>query len=152
MYKYIGLTWRRLWKNPPEMRAKAIELRKEPTMVRIDKPSRLDKARMLGYKAKQGFVVVRIKVGRGGMRRSRPRSGRRPKHIGVLKIKQSISMKKVAEQRVAKRYPNLEVLGSYYLYEDGRHYWYEVLLVDKNHPAVYKDKEMRHRLGLVKQD
>lgn len=150
MYKHIAETWQRLWKdNPPELREKAIVWRREPTILRIEKPSRLDKARMLGYKAKQGFIVVRIKVGRGGMRKQRPRSGRRPKHIGVVKIKQDISMQKVAERRVAEKYPNLDVLGSYYLYEDGRNYWYEVLLVDKNHPAVYKDKEMRHKLGLI---
>ncbi len=150
MYKYISKTWQDLWKsNAKELREKAIMLRREPTIIRIERPSRLDKARMLGYKAKQGFVVVRIKVGRGGMRKQRPRSGRRPKHLGVTKIKQSISMQKVAERRVKERYPNLDVIGSYYLYKDAIHYWYEVLLVDRNHPAVYKDKEMRHRLGLI---
>lgn len=150
MYKYIGETWQRLWKdNPPELREKAMVWRREPTMIRIEKPSRLDRARMLGYKAKQGFVVVRVKVGRGGMRKQRSRSGRRPKHLGVVKIKQSISMQEVAERRVNEKYPNLEVLGSYYLYEDGRNYWYEVLLIDKNHSAIYKDKEMRHKLGLI---
>ncbi len=147
MYKYIAKTWQDLWKNNPiELRNKAIEWRRENTITRIDRPSRLDKARMLGYKAKQGFIVVRIKVGRGGMRKQRPRAGRRPKHLGVVKIKQSISMKEVAERRVKERYPNLDVLGSYYLYEDSMHYWYEVLLVDRNHPAVYNDKEMIHKL------
>ncbi|MEM2966561.1 MAG: 50S ribosomal protein L15e [Candidatus Nitrosocaldaceae archaeon] len=152
MYKHIAETWKRLLKeNSKEIRDKAIKFRREPTIVRIDKPSRLDRARMLGYKAKQGFVVVRAKVGRGGMRKDRPRSGRRPKHLGVVKIKQSISMKNVAERRVSKKYPNLSVLGSYYLYKDAKNYWYEVLLVDKNHPVVYKDREMRHRLGLIAQ-
>ncbi|MEM4238057.1 MAG: hypothetical protein QW050_03605, partial [Candidatus Nitrosocaldaceae archaeon] len=64
MYKHIAETWKRLLKeNSKEIRDKAIKFRREPTIVRIDKPSRLDRARMLGYKAKQGFVVVRAKVG-----------------------------------------------------------------------------------------
>ncbi len=147
MYRYIAERWQTLLRdNSLELRSKAIVWRREDTVTRIDKPSRLDKARMLGYKAKQGFIVVRIKVGRGGMRKERPRAGRRPKHLGVVKIKQSSSMQEVAEKRVKDRYPNLDLLGSYYLYEDSKHYWYEVLLVDKNHPVVYNDKEMRYKL------
>ena len=33
--------------------------------MRIEHPTRLDKARKLGYKAKQGFVVARTRVRRG---------------------------------------------------------------------------------------
>ncbi|HEY7733789.1 MAG TPA: 50S ribosomal protein L15, partial [Nitrososphaera sp.] len=104
------------------------------------------RARRLGYKAKQGIVVVRTRVGRGGMRKQRPVSGRRPKHIGVVRIKQGISMRRVAERRVNEKYPNLEVLGSYFLHKDGMNIWYEVILADPGHPAISKDKEMRGKL------
>lgn len=147
MYSHIATTWRKMWKaHSDELKAKAIEWRKQPTMLRIERPSKLDRARRLGYKAKQGFVVVRIKVGRGGMRKQRPRAGRRPKHLGVVRIKQSDSMRKVAERRVAERYPNMQVIGSYYLYKDGKNYWFECILVDKNHPAIFKDQELKHTL------
>ncbi|MGI0035168.1 MAG: 50S ribosomal protein L15, partial [Nitrososphaera sp.] len=73
MRSYIAQTWLRMWKNnPDELKSKAIAWRAEPTISRIDRPSRLDRARRLGYKAKQGIVVVRARVGRGGMRKQRP--------------------------------------------------------------------------------
>ena len=147
MYSHIAGTWQKMWKaHSDELKAKAIEWRKQPTMLRIERPSRLDRARRLGYKAKQGFVVVRIKVGRGGMRKQRPKSGRRPKHFGVVRITQSDPMRKVAERRVAERYLNMQVIGSYYLYKDGKNYWFECILVDKNHPAIYNDRELKHTL------
>ncbi len=149
MYNHIASTWRKMWKtNSEELKAKAIELRQQPTMLRIERPSRLDRARRLGYKAKQGFVLVRIKVGRGGMRKQRPRAGRRPKHFGVVRIKQADSMRKVAERRVGERYPNMQVIGSYFLYKDGKNFWYECILVDENHPAVYKDRELKRTIKL----
>jgi len=147
MYSHIAGTWQKMWKaHSDELKAKAIEWRRQPTILRIERPSNLDRAKRLGYKAKQGFVLVRIKVGRGGMRKQRPRAGRRQKHLGVVRIKQSDSMRKVAERRVAEKYPNTQVIGSYYLYKDGKNYWFECILVDKNHPAIYNDRELKHML------
>src|ERR687886_2891950 len=147
MRSYMAQTWRRMWKeNSDELKSKAITWRSEPTIHRIERPSRLDRARRLGYKAKQGIIVVRARVGRGGMRKQRPVAGRRPKHLGVTRIKQSVSMRKVAQRRVEEKFPNMEALGSYYLYKDGNYFWYEVILADPNHPSIYKDKEMRSRL------
>jgi large subunit ribosomal protein L15e len=139
--------WLNLWReNAPALRERAIRWRKENAVTRIEKPSRIQKARRLGYKAKQGIIVVRMRVGTGGMRRKRPRSGRRPKHLGVTRIKADVSMKQVADRRVLERYPNMKLLGSYYLYKDGMHYWFEVILADPSHPRVSKDKELRKRL------
>ena len=139
--------WARMWKtNSEELKKRAIIWRKEPTIHRIKRPSRLDRARRLGYKAKQGIIVIRTKVGRGGMRKQRPRSGRRPKHLGVTRIKQAESMRLVAERRVNEKYPNLEVLGSYFLYKDGKNIWYEIILADTSHPSIAKDVEFKKRL------
>jgi len=136
-----------MWKsNSDELKGKAINWRKEPSIHRIPRPSRLDRARKIGYKAKQGIVVVRARVGRGGMRKQRPVSGRRPKHLGVVRIKQGTSMRKVAEKRVGEKFPNLEVVGSYYLHKDGKYLWYEVILADPAHPRIYKDMEMRAKM------
>src|SRR5215467_2541429 len=144
MRSYMAQTWTKMWKtNSDELKSKAIGWRAEPTVHRIERPSRLDRARRLGYKAKQGIVVIRTRVGRGGMRKQRPVAGRRPKHIGVVHIKQGISMQKVAERRVAEKFPNLEVLGSYFLYKDGMNIYYEIILADPGHPAISKDREMR---------
>ena len=147
MRSYMAETWTKMWKNnSDELKSKAIAWRAEPTVNRIERPSRLDRARRLGYKAKQGITVVRIRVGRGGMRKQRPVAGRRPKHLGVVHIKQGISMRKVAERRVNEKYPNMEVLGSYYVHKDGMYYWFEVIMADPSHPAISKDKEMRGKM------
>lgn len=132
-YKYMSKAWR----NPGEsyvedlMRERAVLWRREPTVVRIDKPTRIDRARRLGYKDKSGYVVVRVKVRRGGLRKPRPRSGRRQKRMGVAKFKPAKSLKLIAEERAARKFPNLEVLNSYWVWEDGRYKWFEVIMVDR---------------------
>ena len=141
------LIWINMWKdNSAELRKKATIWRKQNAIIRIVKPSRISRARRLGYKAKQGIIVVRMRVGTGGMRKQRPRGGRRPKHLGVTRIKAAVSMKQVAERRVLERYRNMKLLGSYFLYKDGMHYWYEVILADPSHKRIVKDKEIRKRV------
>jgi len=139
--------WLKLWKdNSPEIRDRVVSWRKQDAVTRIEKPSRILRARRLGYKAKQGIIVIRMRVGTGGMRKKRPTGGRRPKHLGVTRIKAGVSMKQVAERRVLERYPNMTLLGSYFIYKDGMHYWYEVILADHSHPRITKDKELRKRI------
>ena len=139
--------WLRLWKeNSPDLRNRVILWRKQDAVTRIEKPSRILRARRLGYKAKQGIIVVRMRVGTGGMRRKRPTGGRRPKHLGVTRIKAAVNMKQVADRRVLERYPNMSLLGSYFIYKDGMHYWFEVILADPSHPRIVKDKELRKRV------
>ena len=139
--------WLKMLKeNTMELRQRAVVWRNENAVTRVEKPSRIARARRLGYKAKQGIIVIRMRVGTGGMRKQRPRGGRRPKHLGVTKIKADVSMKQVAERRVLERYPNMKLLGSYFLYKDGMHYWFEIILADPSHPRIAKDKETRKRV------
>ena len=143
-YKYIAEAWRKPEESYVEelMRQRLIEWRKEPAIVRVEKPTRLDRARKLGYKAKQGFIIVRVRVRRGGLRKQRPRSGRRPKRMGVKKYKPAKSLRLIAEERAARKFPNLEVLNSYWVGEDGRFKWFEVIMIDPHHPAVKADKDI----------
>jgi len=137
---------RELWKHPKQnlgdiWKQRLIDWRKEESSVRVERPTRLDKARSLGYKAKQGFVIVRQRVIRGGRQRPQIRHGRRSKHFGRKKIVNK-SYQWISEERAAKKYPNCEVLNSYYVGEDGRHFWYEIILVDKAHPQILADKNL----------
>ena len=143
-YKYIAEAWKKPEKSFVKelMRQRAIEWRKQPATVRIESPTRLDRARNLGYKAKQGFVLARVRVRRGGMRKTRPKAGRRPKRMGVTKYKPAKSVRLIAEERATKNFPNLEVLNSYWVWEDGRFKWFEVIMVDPNHPAIKSDKNV----------
>ena len=52
------------------------------------------------------------------------------------------SIQRIAEERVSRRHPNMEVLNSYWVGQDGRHKWYEVILVDRSHPQVLADKDL----------
>jgi large subunit ribosomal protein L15e len=121
-------------------RERLIEWRQEPAIVRIERPTRLLRARILGYRAKQGFVLVRVRVRRGGRRKPRPSSGRRQRHIGSKLYTPHKSMLLIAEERAARRFPNMRVLNGYWVGEDGQYKWYEVILVDPSHPAIRADK------------
>jgi large subunit ribosomal protein L15e len=150
MYRQIAKTWQDIFhEKAGDIRARAVELRKQPAMVRVERPWRLDRARALGYKAKEGIVVIRMRVSRGGMRRKRPTSGRRPKHMGVLKIKSAVSSQSVAERRALERHPNMRLLGSYLVWQDGIHAWFECILVDPMHPAVKSDYNYRRTFGIL---
>jgi large subunit ribosomal protein L15e len=144
MYKYVADAW----KKPDAsfvkelMRQRVIKWRREPAIARVEKPTRVDRARKLGYKAKQGFVIARARVRRGGLRKLRPRAGRRPKRMGVKKFKPAKSLQLIAEERVARKFPNLEVLNSYWVWQDGMHKWYEVIMVDPAHPVIKADKDI----------
>jgi len=142
LYKHV----RELWKKPRESlgdiwKQRLIKWRKEGSTVRVEKPLRIDKARSLGYRAKPGFVIVRQRVIRGGRQRPKIRHGRRSKRFGRRKIVKK-SYQWISEERAVKKYPNCEVLNSYYVGEDGRHYWYEVILVDRAHPQILSDPKL----------
>jgi len=142
MYKHIQKLWKDPRTNAPELwRERLIKWRKEPSTNRIKKPTRLDKARSLGYKAKQGYILVRQRVSRGGRLRPKIRKGRRPKHFRRRKILAK-NYQQVAEQRANKKFPNCEVLNSYWVMKDGKHYWYEIILIDKSHPVIKADKNI----------
>ncbi len=137
---------RELWKKPkaamPELwRKRLIAWRKEASTVKIERPTRIDRARSLGYKAKQGYIVVRQRVPRGGHRRAQPKKGRRPKRIGT-RLNLSKNYQQIAEERAQKKFANMVLLNSYYVAEDGKSYWYEMIFVDPNHPVIKKDPKM----------
>ena len=144
MYRHL----QKAWKKPGQsyikglMRQRVIIWRRQPVIVRIDKPTRIDRARRLGYKAKKGFVMVRVRVRRGGRRKPRPKMGRRQKRMGVKKYTPAKSIKLIGEERVARKYPNLEVLNSYWVWEDGVSKWFEVILVDPSSPSIKSDKDI----------
>ena len=116
-----------------------VEWRKSEVFTKVDKPLRLDKARALGYKDKKGFVIIRVRVKRGGHKRPRPNKGRRGKRMHARKTLK-MSYKWIAEQRADRKFTNLEVLNSYLIGKDGIHYFYEVIMVDPSKPEIKNDK------------
>jgi len=143
MYDYV----REQWKKPDTsyqspLKNRLIQWRKEESFTRVERPLRIDRARSLGYKAKQGYIVVRARVRRGGLRKHKIKGGRKPSSKGMKKITAAKSIQRIAEERTAKRYPNMEVLNSYWVGEDGKYHYYEVILVDSSHPAILNDPKI----------
>ncbi|PIZ51888.1 50S ribosomal protein L15e [Candidatus Woesearchaeota archaeon CG_4_10_14_0_2_um_filter_33_13] len=140
LYQHIREAWKKpnlneLW------RPRLIAWRKENSTVKLEKPTRLDRARALGYKAKQGVIVVRQRVLRGGHTRPQIKKGRRPKRFGT-RLDLTKNYQQICEERAQKKFENLMVLNSYWVAQDGKHYWYEVILVDPNHPVIKADKNL----------
>ena len=140
--KYVRKAWRQPRKNlGSSYKEKLICWRREKAIVRVERPTRIDKARSLGYKAKHGFVVARVRVLRSMSKNPKIRRGRDGGNLST-RIAQSKNYKWIAEERVAKRFPNLEVLNSYWVGEDERHYWFEVILIDVYHTAILNDNDI----------
>lgn len=128
-------------------RERLIQMRKDPATLRVDRPTRIDRARSLGYKPKSGVLVVRQRVRRGGHVRPDIKGGRRPSRFHQTKNLHK-NYQQIAEEKVASNYVNCEVVGSYQVAQDGYFYWYEVILVDRSHPEVIADKNL---LGIAAQ-
>jgi large subunit ribosomal protein L15e len=135
MYRHLRELWKKPRENIPFYRERLLKWQDEPATVRIEKPTRLDRARALGYKAKQGYIVVRQKVRRGGRQRPKFTGGRRSKHMRRRKIVAK-SYQWIAEERANRQYTNCEVLNSYFVARDKDYYYYEVILVDRTHPVI----------------
>jgi len=138
-----------IWKKPKEnmgdmMKSRLIAWRRENTVVRIDKPTRVDRARTIGYKAKLGYIMVRVKIGKGGRRRELyGRRGRKPTKMGLVHFTHGKSLQKIAEEKAQRRYINMFVVGSYLVGEDGKHQWYEAALADTQHGNIKKNPKLR---------
>ena len=134
---------REAWKKPDikVLRERMIEWRKSGVFTKVEKPLRLDRARALGYKDKKGFVVIRVRIKRGGHKRPRPNKGRRSKRMHTRK-NLGMNYKWIAEQRVERKYANLVVLNSYQVGKDGMNYFYEVICVDPTKQEIINDKKV----------
>ncbi len=133
-----------LMQESPELRQlwreRMIAWRREPVIVRLMRPTRLDRARALGYKAKKGYFVVRVRLARGGRMRGKFHGGRMSTKMRRMKIL-DMNYQTVAERRANKPYKNAEVLNSYFLAKDGKNYWYEVILLDREQVGTYPGME-----------
>ncbi|HVL86809.1 MAG TPA: 50S ribosomal protein L15e [Candidatus Thermoplasmatota archaeon] len=144
-YAFMSELWDRPRDGPLEdlVKSRLIAWRREAVVARVERPTRIDRARSLGYKAKQGFVIARTRVRRGSLRKRRHQRARKPANVGVRKITMGKSIQRIAEERVARKFPNLEVLNSYWVGEDGKHKFYEVILVDPSHPVIQSDPKLQ---------
>jgi large subunit ribosomal protein L15e len=123
-------------------RKNSIAYRAGERITKLEKPTRLDRAHSLGYKAKKGFVVFRVVIQRGGHYKPRPTTKRRSKRFNIKKILH-MNYQWIAERRVQNAYRNLEVLNSYKIGKDGRFYFFEVICIDPQEGEIKNDKNFK---------
>jgi len=142
-YKYLEELWKRKQSDVLRflLRVRCWEYRQLPGVHRAPRPSRPDKARRLGYKAKQGYIIYRVRVRRGGRKRPVPKGivYGKPKNQGIRKLKFKRNLRSVAEERVGRRCGNLRVLNSYWVGQDATYKFYEAICIDPSHKAIRRD-------------
>ena len=123
------------------VRLRCWQYRQLPAIHRASRPTRPDKARRLGYKAKQGYVIYRIRLRRGGRKRPVFKGiiYGKPAAQGVTQLKNQRSHRAIAEERVGRAIGGLRVLNSYWICQDSTFKFYEVILVDTAHKAIRRD-------------
>ena len=123
------------------LRVRCWEFRQLNVIHRASRPSRPDKARRLGYKAKQGYVIYRVRVRRGNRKKHAPKGATygKPVRQGVNQLKPNRSLRVLAEERVGRKAANLRVLNSYWVNQDGVYKYFEVICVDPQHKAIRRD-------------
>uniref|UniRef100_A0A7R9V3B2 Ribosomal protein L15 n=1 Tax=Chlamydomonas euryale TaxID=1486919 RepID=A0A7R9V3B2_9CHLO len=142
-YKYVEELWKKKQSDVMRflLRVRCWEYRQMPGIIRLNRPSRPDKARRMGFKAKQGYVIYRVRVRRGG--RKRPVSKGivygKPVNQGVTQLKPTRNLRSVAEERVGRKIGGMRILNSYWVNEDSTYKYYEVVMIDPAHNAIRND-------------
>ena len=142
-YKYLEEIWRKKQSDVLRflLRVRAWEYRQGKKIQKVARPTRTDKAHKLGYKAKQGYVIYRCAVRRGGRKRPNHKGivYGKPKNQGINQLKFVRNLRSVAEERAGRNCNNLRVLNSYWVNQDATYKYYEVILVDPQHISIRND-------------
>lgn len=100
-YRYVQELYRKKQSDVMRylLRIRVWQYRQLTKMHRAPRPSRPDKARRMGYRAKQGYCIYRIRVRRGGRKRPVPKGCTygKPKGHGVNQLKPSRGLQSIAE-------------------------------------------------------
>jgi len=144
-YKYMEELWKKKQTDVMRFlnRVRTWELRQLPAIHRASRTTRPDKARRLGYKAKQGFSIFRVRIKRGSRKRKVAKGicYGKPSTSGV-RIKATRNLKSVAEERLGRKMGSLRILNSYWITQDATNKWFEVITVDPMHKTIRNDARM----------
>lgn len=141
-YKHIRQTMIAEYKERPQAyKDKLILWGTQGTIVKVERPSNIARARRLGYKAKEGVIVVRVGVNKGRSKRKTASGGRKPSKSGRY-FSRAKSNQAIAEERAARRFSNFEVMNSYFAGESGAKVFFEIILLNRVSPSVLADKNL----------
>ncbi|KAL3092588.1 hypothetical protein niasHS_007797 [Heterodera schachtii] len=144
-YKYMQEIWRKKQSEVMRylLRIRCWQYRQMEAIHRCTQPTRPEKARRLGYKAKQGFLIYRVRIRRGGRKRqvTKGQTYGKPKTHGVNQLKNTRSLQAVAEARAGRRLGELRVLNSYWVGQDSTYKFFEIIMVDPSHKAIRRNPD-----------
>merc|ERR1712228_805894 len=142
-FKYLQELWRKKQSDTIRflLRVRCWEYRQLPVIHRASKPTRPDKARNLGYKAKQGFVIYRVRVRRGSRKKQLNKGINygKPRNCGINQHKWRRNLRSKAEERCGRACGGLRVLNSYWIAQDSLYKYYECIMVDPHHKCIRED-------------
>merc|ERR1712181_134000 len=143
-YKYISELYRKKQSDVMRylLRIRCWQYRQLTKVHRAPRSTRPDKARRLGYKNKQGYVIYRIAMRRGGRKRPVPKGAPmcKPKTSGGVKQQKPVrNLQSIAEERVGRRVLGLRILSSYWVGQDSTYKYFEVIMIDPFHTAIRRD-------------
>merc|ERR1712156_463433 len=146
-YKYMTELYRKKQSDVLRylLRIRCWQYRQLAKVHRVPRSTRPDKACRLGYKNKQGFVIYRIAMRRGGRKRPVPKGCPygKPKTSGGVKQQKPVrNLQSIAEERVGRRVQGLRVLSSYWVGQDSTYKYYEVVMIDPFHKAIRRDAKI----------
>ena len=146
-YKYQQEMWRKKQSDVMTflLRLRCWQYRQLDVLARVPRPTRPEKARRLGFRAKQGYVVYRIRIRRGCRKKQVPKGATygKPKSEGVNQLKPKRNLQAIAEERVGRRVGKaLRVLGSYWIAQDSTFKFFEVICIDPFHKGIRTDPKI----------
>lgn len=120
------------------LRLAIVDARQRDPVFRRERPLFLERARTLGYKAKQGFVIYSARIKKGCPPRPYHNGNThgKCKNAGIYQIKSTMKHQTKAEMLAGAKCTNLRVLNSYEYGSDYMYNYYDVILVDPNHNAI----------------
>jgi large subunit ribosomal protein L15e len=142
-YKYLNQIYKKKQSDVLRflLRIRAWEYRHQKKIVRVTKPTRPERARRIGFKAKQGYAVFRVRIRRGGRKKqvSKGKVNGKPANEGINHLKPNRNLQVIAEGKVGRKAANMRVLHSYWVNQDSKYKWYEVICVDPSHEKIRMD-------------
>jgi large subunit ribosomal protein L15e len=125
-------------------RVRVCEYRQRGECFRVNRPTHLERARTLGYKAKIGYVLYIVRVKKGNFKREYNNGNTRGKckNAGIHEIKPAQRKQATAEMVVGKKCTNMAVLNSYWVGQDASYKYYEVILVSRQCETIRNDPKI----------
>lgn len=140
LYTHIKNNTIESYKNRSDSyRERIITFNRQRPIMKVERPTNLSRARKLGYKAKEGVIVVRVRVRGGSSKRKTSSGGRKPSKSGRYFTRHT-SLMSIAEGRAARRFSNCEVMNSYFVGRSGSTAFFEVIMLERDKPSIMSDK------------